>query len=78
MDEDALPLTGSCSLDHDDCGVCADVGIPARVLDVDDDDALCEDAAGNRERIAVELVAPVQAGDVVLVHGGVAIWRAER
>ena len=73
MDKDALLLTGSCSLDHDDCGVCADVGIPVRVLDVDSDDTLCEDVASNRARIAVEQVAPVQASDVVLVHGGVAI-----
>src|SRR5215210_4348790 len=39
------------------------------------DDALCEDAAGNRARIAVELVAPVQTGEVLLTHGGVAIGR---
>jgi hydrogenase expression/formation protein HypC len=69
---------GSCGLDHGGCGVCSDAGIPARVLDVLGDDALCEDAAGNRARIAVELVAPVRPGDMLLVHGGVAIWRAER
>ena len=38
-------------------------------------DALCEDAAGNRAEIAVELVAPVQTGEVLLTHGGVAIGR---
>ena len=39
------------------------------------DDALCEDAAGSRARIAVELVMPVHTGEVLLTHGGVAIGR---
>jgi hypothetical protein len=39
------------------------------------DDALCEDAAGNRAQIAIELVAPVQIREVLLTHGGVAIGR---
>jgi hypothetical protein len=42
---------------------------------VEGDDALCEDAAGSRARIAVELVMPVQTGEVLLTHGGVAIGR---
>jgi hydrogenase maturation factor len=58
--------------------VCADAGIPVRVVALDGDDALCEDAAGNMARIAVELVAPVQVGDGLLTHGGVAIGRIER
>ncbi len=78
MRDDDLMFPGSCGLDHDGCGVCSDAGIPARVLDIQGDDALCEDASGNRARIAVELVAPVRPGDMLLVHGGVAIWRAER
>ncbi len=78
MHEDDLTFPGSCGLDLDGCVVCSDAGIPARVLDVQGDDALCEDTSGNRVRIAVELVAPVQPGDLLLVHGGVAIWRAER
>ena len=68
-------LPGSCTLDHDGCVVCSDAGIPVRVVSVEGDDALCEDAAGNRARIAVELVAPVRAGEVLLTHGGVAIGR---
>ncbi|CCF83033.1 HypC/HybG/HupF family hydrogenase formation chaperone [Nitrolancea hollandica] len=78
MRDDDLMFPGSCDLDHHGCGVCSDAGIPARVLEVQGDDALCEDASGNRARIAVELVTPVQPGDMLLVHGGVAIWRAER
>jgi hydrogenase maturation factor len=62
-------------LDHDGCVVCSDAGIPVRVVSVEGDDALCEDTAGNRARIAVELVAPVQMGEILLTHGGVAIGR---
>ena len=75
MSEKDLLLPGYCTLDHDGCVTCSDAGIPVRVVSVEGDDALCEDAAGNRARIAVELVAPVQAGEVLLTHGGVAIGR---
>ena len=75
MGELHLTLPGSCTLDHDGCVVCSDAGIPVRVVSVEGDDALCEDAAGNRAWIAIELVAPVQAGEVLLTHGGVAIGR---
>ena len=76
MDKD-LTLPDYCTLDHDGCVVCSDAGIPVRVVSVEGDDALCEDAAGNRARIAVELVAPVRVGEVLLTHGGVAIGRVE-
>lgn len=66
---------GSCTLDHEGCVVCSDAGIPVRVVSVNGDDALCEDLAGNQAQIAVELVAPVRAGEVLLTHGGVAIGR---
>jgi len=66
---------GYCTLDHDGCVTCSDAGIPVRVISLQDHDALCEDAAGNRAEIAVELVEPVEAGEVLLTHGGVAIGR---
>ena len=66
-----------CTLDHDGCIVCSDAGIPLRVVSIEGDDALCEDAAGNRTEIAVDLVAPVRAGEVLLTHGGVAIGKVE-
>ena len=75
-EQDQAP-NGACAFDHDGCIVCADAGIPVRVVALDGDDALCEDAAGNQAQIAVELVAPVRVGDTLLVHGGVAIGRAE-
>ncbi len=75
MRDEELMLPGACTLDHDGCVVCSDAGIPVRVVSVEGVDALCEDTVGNRAQIAVELVAPVQAGEVLLTHGGVAIGR---
>ncbi len=77
-ESDADWLGVACTLDHDGCVVCSDAGIPLRVVALEGDDAVCEDAAGNRAQIAVELVAPVQVGDVLLTHGGVAISRVVR
>ena len=74
MPEEEL-MPNNCTLDHDGCVVCSDAGIPVRVVSVHSYDALCEDAAGNRAEIAVELVAPVHTGEVLLTHGGVAIGR---
>ena len=68
-------LAGYCTLDHDGCVTCSDAGIPVRVVSLKGYDALCEDGAGNRAEIAVELVAPVGVGEVLLTHGGVAIGR---
>ncbi len=74
MREESM-LPGTCTLDHDGCVVCSDAGIPVRVVSVKGDDALCEDVAGNRAQIAIELVAPVRTGEVLLTHGGVAIGK---
>jgi hydrogenase maturation factor len=76
--QDELTLLGNCTLDHDGCVVCSDAGIPVRIISIEGDDALCEDAAGNQTEIAVELVAPVAAGEVLLAHGGVAIGKLEK
>lgn len=75
MSERDLMLQSACTLDHDGCITCSDAGIPVRVVSVEGDDALCEDMAGNRTEIAIELVAPVRAGEVLLTHGGVAIGK---
>ncbi len=74
MKED-LTLLGNCTLDHDGCVVCSDAGIPVRVISIEGDDAHCEDAAGNRTEIAVELVEPVAVAEILLTHGGVAIGK---
>jgi hydrogenase maturation factor len=75
MSERDLMLSGACTLDHDGCVVCSDAGIPVQVVSVEGDDALCKDSVGNEAQIAVELVAPVRVGEVLLTHGGVAIGR---
>ena len=54
------------------CHTCGDVAVEARVVEVDGDSAVVE-AAGARERVAIELVAPVAPGDVLLCHAGIAI-----
>ena len=77
MSEKDLMLPGACTLDHDGCVVCSDAGIPVRVISIEGDDALCEDSAGNQTEIAIELVAPVAEGEILLTHGGVAIGKVE-
>jgi hydrogenase maturation factor len=72
---EAATLPGPCTLDHDGCIVCSDAGIPVRVVSIEGDDALCEDAAGETAEIAIELVSPAEVGEVLLTHGGVAIGR---
>ena len=62
-------------MDHDGCITCSDAGIPVRVVSIEGDDALCEDAAGNQAQIAIELVSPVRFGEILLTHGGVAIGK---
>ena len=57
------------------CLTCGDVAVEAVVVEVSGDTALVETAAG-RERVGVELVAPVAAGDVLLCHAGIAIEKA--
>lgn len=61
----------------DGCLVCGDVAVAVTVLSVTGDDALCEDAYGSRGSVGVELVSTVQAGDRLLVHGGVALVRLD-
>ena len=76
MSEIDLTLPGSCTLDHDGCVVCSAAGIPVRVISIEGVDALCDDRAGNRAEIAVE-VTPVEIGEFLLTHGGVAIGKVE-
>ena len=75
--KDGLALLGNCTLDHDGCVVCSDAGIPVRVISIEGDDARCEDSVGNQTEIAIELVAPVTEGEILLTHGGVAIAKVE-
>ena len=57
------------------CITCGDVAVAMRVLKVDEARglALCADAEDRRESVEIGLVAPVAAGDELLVHAGTAI-----
>jgi hydrogenase maturation factor len=60
------------------CITCADEAVAMQVRRVDHERglALCEDAGGRRSTVEIALVAPVTAGDELLVHAGTAIARA--
>jgi hydrogenase maturation factor len=62
------------------CVTCADEGIPMRVLRVDGRRglALCVADDGSRSTVEVELVGPIEAGESILVHAGVALVKLER
>jgi hydrogenase maturation factor len=72
-----LESTGGRNTSHDHCITCSDEGIPMRVVAVDDDRclALCEDSAGSRSTVEILLVAPVTAGEELLVHAGTALLK---
>ena len=57
-----------------DCLTCGDVAVEAAVVEVVGDTAVVE-VEGRRERVAVELVAPVAVGEILLCHAGIAIRR---
>jgi hydrogenase maturation factor len=55
------------------CITCGDVAVELEVVSVTGNDALCRAADGGTEVVAIELVAPVEPGDHVLVHARVAL-----
>jgi hydrogenase maturation factor len=57
------------------CITCGDEATQMKVLKVDESRglALCADAEDRRETVEIALVAPVSAGDELLVHAGTAI-----
>jgi hydrogenase maturation factor len=63
----------SCSDAH--CITCGDEGIPMRVTVCAGATAVCVDEHDAEHEVMVELVAPANAGDQLLVHAGVAIAR---
>ena len=56
----------------DRCITCGDVAVEVTVIAVAGATATV-DANGSTEQVAVELVAPVAAGDVLLCHAGIAL-----
>lgn len=62
----------ACGPDH--CITCSDDGVPMTVLAVDEARALALCADGDRHQtVEIALVAPISAGDRILVHAGTAI-----
>ncbi|MGZ4257422.1 MAG: HypC/HybG/HupF family hydrogenase formation chaperone [Gaiellaceae bacterium] len=51
---------------------CSDEAIPARVVEVDGPNATVE-VEGKRECVGIELVEPVEPGDTLLCHAGIAL-----
>ena len=58
--------------DPQHCVTCSDEAVEALVLSVDGSDATVE-AAGKREQVGIELVVPVEPGDMLLCHAGIAL-----
>ena len=73
-DEDA-----ACTLDSEGhCITCADEALQVRVLYVDDEHGLAQvTLKGTEEEIDISLVESIMPGDILLVHGGVAIARVD-
>jgi hydrogenase maturation factor len=59
----------------DHCITCSDEGVPMRVerIDVQRGLALCAADDGSRSTVEIALVEPVEPGDRLLVHAGVAL-----
>ena len=72
------PLATFCEPDaHGRCLTCSDEALPARVRQVNDAWTAVADVNGQPTEIDVSLVDDVAVGQVVLVHGGVALGRLE-
>jgi hydrogenase maturation factor len=61
------------------CVTCADEGVPMRVLGVEGAAGLarCEGEDGVAATVETTLVEPVVAGELLLVHAGVALVRLD-
>jgi hydrogenase maturation factor len=69
----------SCTLDAEGhCITCSDEALQVRVLYVDEENGLAQVTLnGTVEEIDISLVESIAPGDIVLVHGGVAIERVD-
>jgi hydrogenase maturation factor len=62
--------------DAERCLTCSDEAVAAMVVAVDGSNATvtCE---GRREQVGIELVEPVEPGDVLLCHAGIALEKLQ-
>jgi hydrogenase maturation factor len=75
-----LPMQGaSCELDAEGhCITCSDEALPAKILRIDEATGLAlVEVEDTTEEIDITLVDDLAPGDMVLVHGGVAIGHVE-
>jgi hydrogenase maturation factor len=54
------------------CITCSDEAVAARVVSVEGPNAIVE-VGGERECVGIELVVPVEPGDELLCHAGIAL-----
>jgi hydrogenase maturation factor len=70
------PGVGAAACDaRDGCITCGDVAVELVVVQVLGADARCSNERAEIEIVATELVGPVEQGDHLLVHAGVALER---
>ena len=69
----AATACGAAGDEH--CITCSDEGIEMTVIARTQCGAQCRDPRGIDHRVEIELVEPVEIGDLLLVHAGVAIAR---
>jgi hydrogenase maturation factor len=80
-DDNILEIGWSCTPNEaGHCITCSDEALPATVLSVDANQltalvALEMENATTEMEVDVSLVEPVEPGDIVLVHGGIALER---
>jgi hydrogenase maturation factor len=55
------------------CITCGDVALALTVVTVEGGDAVCRAQGGGTQVVAIDLVAPVEPGDRILVHARVAL-----
>ena len=67
---------GRMSLDAEHCITCGDVAVTATVVSVSGDTATVE-VDGRREQVGIELVSPVEPGEALLCHAGIALQKVE-
>ena len=76
LKHELIPISDtSCVLDSEGhCVTCSDEALPAKVLRVDQETALAlVTVKDTTEEVDITLVDDVTPGDILLVHGGVAI-----
>jgi hydrogenase maturation factor len=60
------------SLEPERCVTCSDEAVAATVVVVEGPNATVE-AEGRHEEVGIELVGPVEPGEVLLCHAGIAL-----